>query len=696
MNGQKVVFTTHYSPLSIHFHNMAKRTAQTAAAARAAVLREQITQHNYRYHVLDSPEISDAAFDRLMLELKSIEAEHPDLVTADSPTQRVGATPVGELVPVVHSTPMLSLDNAFTDEDVTNFDRRVRERLEGVASVEYAAEPKLDGLAVSFRYERGLLVQAATRGDGLRGEDVTHNVRTIKAVPVRLRGAAPDLLEVRGEVFMTIAGFKAMNEQALARGERTFVNPRNTAAGSIRQLDPRQTANKPLDVFFYSVGEVRGWKLPPRHSESLAQLREWGLKVSPLLKVVEGANGCLGYYRDIGAQRAQLPYEIDGVVYKVNKLAQQRELGFVARAPRWATAHKFPAHEENTIVRDVEFQVGRTGALTPVARLEPVFVGGVTVSNATLHNMDEVQRKDVRIGDTVVLRRAGDVIPEIVKVIVERRPKNARAIELPAKCPVCQSDVEKVADEAVARCTGGLFCRAQRKESLRHFASRRALDIEGLGTKLIDQLVDGEAVHSPADLYKLTIEQLMELERMGEKSAAKLLEALAASKTTTLARFLYALGIRDVGEATAVALASYFGQLDKLIAASEEEIQQVPDIGPIVAAHVQHFFAQAHNREVIDALREQGVSWRAQQQRAQAGEGALTGKTFVITGTLDSMSRDEAGDRITAAGGKVTGSVSKKTSYVVVGAEPGSKAQKAQELGIEILDEAALLKLLDG
>ncbi len=677
----------------------AKKRSATAKpgkgpADRAAQLREEITQHNYRYHVLDSPDVSDAAFDRLMVELKALEAEHPELVTADSPTQRVGATPVGELATVVHTTPMLSLDNAFTDEDVNNFDRRVRERLEDVASVEYVAEPKLDGLAISYRYEAGRLVQAATRGDGTRGEDVTHNVRTIEAVPIRLRGKVPELLEVRGEVFMTIAGFRKMNEDALARGERTFVNPRNTAAGAIRQLDPRLAKNKPLDAYFYSVGEVQGWKAPATHGEWLEQLREWGLKVSPLIKVVEGAAGCLEYYRDIGAKRPTLPYEIDGVVYKVNKLAQQRELGFVSRAPRWATAHKFPAHEENTIVRDVEFQVGRTGALTPVARLEPVFVGGVTVSNATLHNMDEVQRKDVRIGDTVVLRRAGDVIPEIVKVIVERRPKNARAVVLPTKCPVCQSDVEKVADEAVARCTGGLFCPAQRKEALRHFASRRALDIEGLGTKLIDQLVDADQVHTPADLYKLTLEQLTDLERMGEKSAAKLLEALNGSKKTTLARFLYGLGIRDVGEATAAALASHFGQLDQLVTASEEEIQQVSDVGPVVAAHVHNFFAQAHNREVIEALRAQGVDWPAQKQKAAASEGALTGKTFVITGTLDSMSRDEAGDRIAAAGGKVTGSVSKKTSYVVVGAEPGSKAQKAQELGIEILDEAGLLKLL--
>jgi DNA ligase (NAD+) len=675
----------------------ARATSAKKAAVRARELREQITQHNYNYHVLDNPQISDAEFDRLLLELKALEAEHPDFVTPDSPTQRVGATPVGELTTVVHTTAMLSLDNAFTAEDVTNFDRRVRERLEDVETVEYAAEPKLDGLAISFRYESGRLVQAATRGDGLRGEDVTHNVRTIKAVPIQLRGAAPELLEVRGEVFMTIAGFKAMNEQAQARGERTFVNPRNAAAGSIRQLDPRLTASKPLNVFFYGVGEVRGWKLPARHSEALAQLREWGLRVSPLLKVVEGAAGCLEYYRDVGNARAQLPYEIDGVVYKVNRLAQQRELGFVARAPRWAIAHKFPAHEENTIVRDVEFQVGRTGALTPVARLEPVFVGGVTVSNATLHNMDEVQRKDVRIGDTVVLRRAGDVIPEIVKVILERRPADARVVQLPAKCPVCQSDVEKVAEEAVARCSGGLYCPAQRKEALRHFASRRALDIEGLGSKLIDQLVDTGQVRSPADLFKLTLAQLTSLERMGEKSAANLLEALNASKTTTLARFLYALGIRDVGEATAAALAAHFGQLDALEEASEAAIQEVPDVGPVVAAHVHNFFRQPHNREVLDELRAQGVNWPAQQRRAAAaGPGALNGKTFVITGTLDSMSRDEAGDRITALGGKVSGSVSKKTSYVVVGAEPGSKLQKAQELCVEILDEAGLLKLLQG
>jgi DNA ligase (NAD+) len=668
---------------------------QRSVQSRVIELRKLIDHHNYLYHTLDSPEISDAEFDRLMTELKQLEAEHPDLITPDSPTQRVGSAPVSELAEVIHTTPMLSLDNAFTDEDVVAFDRRIRERLETDQIIEYAAEPKLDGLAVSFRYEHGRFVQAATRGDGTRGEDVTHNVRTVKAVPLRLRDGAPELLEVRGEIFMPIAGFKEMNRKALEKGEKTYVNPRNAAAGIVRQHDPRLTEGRPLDVYFYGVGEVRGWKLPATHSESLRQLREWGLKISPLLRVVQGAEGVLEYYRDMGAKRASLPYEIDGVVYKVNRYALQRELGFVARAPRWAIAHKFPAHEENTIVRDVEFQVGRTGALTPVARLEPVFVGGVTVSNATLHNMDEVERKDVRIGDTVVIRRAGDVIPEVVKVIVERRPSHARVVRLPSKCPVCGSDVEREEGEAIARCTGGLFCPAQRKEALRHFASRRALDIEGLGTKLIDQLVDDELVKSPADLYKLSLDQLSDLDRMGEKSAAKLLTALEKSKQTTLARFLYALGIRDVGEATAAALANHFGKLDSLLEADEAAIQEVPDIGPVVAAHVHHFFRQAHNREVIDELRTLGITWPEQKPRTVV-EGHLSGKTFVITGTLDSMSRDQAADRIAALGGKVSGSVSKKTSYVVVGAEPGSKYKKALELGVDILDEAAFLKLLEG
>lgn len=669
-------------------------SAPRSAAARVRELRKQIEHHNYRYYVLDDPEISDAEYDRLMQELKALEAQHPDLITPDSPTQRVGAAPVSELEEVVHTTPMLSLENAFDEEDVIAFDRRIRERLETEQPIEYAAEPKLDGLAVSFRYERGRLVLAATRGDGTRGENVTHNVRTIKAVPIELRGKPPELLEVRGEVFMPIAGFKAMNERALAKGERTFVNPRNAAAGSLRQLDPRLAATRPFDVFFYAIGETRGWTLPARHTEALEQLREWGLKISPLIRTVQGASGCLEYYRDMAARRATLPYEIDGVVYKVNRYVQQRELGYVARAPRWAIAHKFPAHEEHTIVRGVEFQVGRTGALTPVARLEPVFVGGVTVSNATLHNMDEVRRKDVRIGDTVVIRRAGDVIPEVVKVIVDRRPKNAKVVELPAHCPVCGADVEREEGEAVARCTGGLFCPAQRKESLRHFASRRALDIDGLGSKIIDQLVERGMVQSPADLYALTEEQFASLERMGEKSAANLVASLERSKSTTLPRFLYALGIRDVGEATAAALAEHFGSLESLQEATEEEIQQTPDVGPVVAAHVRHFFDQEHNRDVIAALRAHGVHWPAMKRKRANGEGPLAGKTFVLTGTLDAMSRDEASERIAALGGTVSGSVSKKTSYVVVGAEPGSKLKKAQELGVELLDEQGFLALL--
>lgn len=669
-----------------------------SAAARAEDLRRQLEHHNYRYYVLDDPEVSDAEYDRLLNELKALEADNPDLITPDSPTQRVGATPVSELQEVAHTTPMLSLDNAFTDEDLISFDRRVRERLEDVQQIEYVAEPKLDGLAVSFRYEGGKLVRAATRGDGLKGEDVTHNIRTIKSVPTQLRGKAPDVLDVRGEVFMLLAGFKAMNQRALERGEKVFVNPRNAAAGTIRQLDPRLAAGRPLDVFFYAVGEHGNWKLPTKHSEVLEQFREWNLKVSPLTKVVQGVEGCLEYYRDIGARRGSLKYEIDGVVYKVNRFAQQRELGFVSRAPRWAIAHKFPAHEENTIVRDVEFQVGRTGALTPVARLEPIFVGGVTVSNATLHNMDEVQRKDVHIGDTVVIRRAGDVIPEVVKVILERRPEDAKPVKLPTKCPICGSAVEREEGEAVARCTGGLFCPAQRKESIRHFAGRRAMDIDGLGTKIIDQLVDADPplVRSPADLYKLTAQQFADLDRLGEKSAQNLVAALEHSKKTTLARFLYALGIRDVGEATAAALANHFASIETLQDADEAAIQEVPDVGPVVAAHVHTFFQQPHNREVIQELRERGVHWPALQRRAAVAEGALTGKTFVLTGTLESMSRDQAGDRITALGGKVTGSVSKKTSYVVAGAEAGSKLQKAQELGIAVLDEAAFLKLLAG
>ena len=664
------------------------------AQARVRDLRTRIDHHNYRYHVLDAPEISDAEYDRLMQELIKLEQQYPELVSKDSPTQRVGAAAVSGFKEVVHAIPMLSLENAFSEEDVVNFDRRARERLEYAATLAYAAEPKLDGLAISLRYERGALALAATRGDGVHGEDVTHNVRTIPAVPLVLRGSPPPVIEVRGEVFMPLAGFRKLNQRALEKGEKPFVNPRNAAAGSLRQLDPRLTAERPLDAYFYGIGEFTGWTLPARHSEMLAALREWGLKTCPLVEVVQGVEGCLDYYARIGKQRATLPYEIDGVVYKVDLFALQRELGFVARAPRWALAHKFPAEEATTRVRDVEFQVGRTGALTPVARLEPVFVGGVTVSNATLHNMDELQRKDVRIGDTVVLRRAGDVIPEIVKVVPEQRPANARVVRLPKKCPVCGSAVERVESEAVARCSGGLFCRAQRKESLRHFASRRAMDIQGFGDKLIDQLVEQEIVRTPADLYELGSDALSALERLGEKSAANLVKALQRSKSTTLPRFLYALGIRDVGESTALALAQHFGSVEALERATVDEIQQVPDVGPVVAAHLHTFFAQAHNREVIAALMKAGVHWPKITLKRARQEGPLSGKTFVITGTLPTLTRDEAKDRLVAAGGKVSGSVSKKTSYVVAGEEAGSKLQKAQELGVEIIDEAALLKLL--
>jgi DNA ligase (NAD+) len=665
------------------------------ARERAAELRRQIEHHNYRYYVLDDPEVSDAEYDRLLLELVRLEAQFPELVTPDSPTQRVGAAPAAEFGEVRHRLPMLSLENAFSEDDVREFDRRVRERLTGDAVVEYAAEPKLDGLAVNLLYEHGHLVSGATRGDGTTGEDVTHNLRAIRAIPLRLLGEkCPRLLEARGEVFMPIEGFKRFNAQAEARGEKTFVNPRNAAAGSLRQLDPKLTAERPLDIFFYGVGDVEGGSLPSRQSEILSTLRRWGLKTSPEARVVRGIEGCLEYYDHIGRRRAKLPYQIDGVVYKVDDVSAQRRLGFVSRAPRWAVAHKFPAEEETTVVRGIEFQVGRTGALTPVARLEPVFVGGVTVSNATLHNMDEIARKDVRVGDTVIIRRAGDVIPEIVKVVKERRPAHTSLIKLPEKCPECGSAVERVADQAIARCTGGLFCPAQRKESLRHFASRRALDIEGLGTRLIDQLVTTGMVRTPADLYSLTVKQLAGLERMGEKSAANLHASLERSKKTTLPRFLFALGIRDVGEATARALAEHFRDLDPLLEASAEEIERVPDVGPVIAASVQRFFEQRHNRKVIEELRRHGFHWPRLAPAAAAAHSPFAGKTWVLTGTLTGLTREEAQDRIRALGGTVSGSVSKKTDYVIAGADAGSKLRKARELGIKVIDEQEFADLL--
>lgn len=662
------------------------------AAAEIETLRRDIRHHNHRYYVLDDPEISDAEWDRLLLRLRALEAAHPELVTPDSPTQRVGAAPAEEFAEIRHRLPMLSLDNAFSDEDVVGFDRRARERLGRETQFEYSAEPKLDGLAIAVTYENGVLVRAATRGDGTTGEDVTANVRTIASLPLRLSGDAPPLLEARGEVFMPIAGFERMNAEAARRGDKVFVNPRNAAAGSLRQLDPRITASRPLDLFFYALGVVEGARLPKRHSEVLQRLRHWGLRVCPEARVVSGVSGCLDYYANIGARRAQLPYQIDGVVYKIDDLDAQRELGFVSRAPRWAVAHKFPADEALTVLKDVEFQVGRTGALTPVARLEPVFVGGVTVSNATLHNMDEIVRKDVHVGDTVVVRRAGDVIPEVARVLPERRPVGARVPQMPMQCPVCGSSVERDVDAAVARCTGGYRCSAQRKERLRHFASRRALDIEGLGEKLVDQLVEAALVEWPSDLFGLSAERLAALERMGQKSAENLIGSIERSKETSLARFLYALGIREVGEATAAALARHFGDVDALASADLERVQQVPDVGPVVAARVVEFFADPDNRREIERLRTMGVHWAS--AAPSSGEQPFAGLTFVITGSLESMGRDEAEDALRALGAKAVGSVSRKTSYLIAGAEAGSKLRKAQELGVPVLDEQALLAML--
>jgi DNA ligase (NAD+) len=665
-----------------------------SAAARAAELRAQLAQHDYRYYVLDDPQVPDAEYDRLMRELRALEAADPALITPDSPTQRVSGTPSAEFGEVTHQVPMLSLDNAFTAEDLAGFDRRIHERLGVQGELEYVAEPKFDGLAVSLIYRDGVLAQAATRGDGVTGEDVTVNVRTIRAVPQRLRGRAPRLFEARGEVLMTLAGFERMNARARERGEKVFVNPRNAAAGSLRQLDPKITATRPLTAFFYGLGALEGLEQPAGQMELLELLRAHGLPVSREVRAVHGVAGCLEYYQALGARRARLPYQIDGVVYKLERRTDQERVGFLSRSPRWAIAHKFPADEAVTVVRGVEFQVGRTGALTPVARVEPVFVSGVTVSNVTLHNIDEVHRKDVRVGDAVIVRRAGDVIPELVSVITARRPSGTVPVELPARCPVCNSPVLRVEGESAARCTGGFTCRAQRQEALRHFASRRALDIEGLGDKLIEQLVEREWLKSPADIFRLTAEQLAQLERMGEKSAHNLVAAINKSRRTTLPRLLYGLGIREVGEATALALARHFGTLERLMDADLEEIQRVPDVGPVVAAHVAAFLASPEHRRVIKALRDKGVTWP--EMKSQAAAQPLAGRTFVLTGTLESLTREAAQEALVARGAKVSGSVSKKTSYVVAGAEAGSKLTKARELGIAILTEAQLLKLLGG
>jgi DNA ligase (NAD+) len=666
-----------------------------SVSERIRTLRAEIERHNRQYYVLDAPLISDAEYDQLFRELQALEAEHPQLLSADSPTQRVGAAPLSEFATVAHATPMLSLNNAFAEAEVAAFDRRVREGLAAIGEVDYAAEPKFDGLAISLNYEQGVLVRGATRGDGATGEDVTANLRTVRSIPLHLQGSGwPAVLEVRGEVLMWRSDFERMNARQREHAEKEFVNPRNAAAGSLRQLDPRITARRPLRFFAYGVGGIAATGLPATHSVLLDRLAEWGFPVAPERRRVTGLTGLIAYYVEIARRRESLPYAIDGVVYKVDDLAAQERLGFVSRAPRFAIAHKFPAEEAVTELLDISIQVGRTGALTPVARLVPVFVGGVTVTNATLHNEDEVLRKDLCIGDTVVVRRAGDVIPEVVRVLPERRPAVARRFVMPQTCPVCGSQVVRHPDEAVARCSGGLYCPAQRKQALLHFASRRALDIEGLGDKLVEQLVECGIVRTPADLYRLGLLALANLERMAEKSAGNLLASIEQSKQTTLARFIYALGIRNVGEATARDLARHFGSLDRLLAADEGQLLQVPDVGPIVAQCLRQFFDEPHNLEVIEQLRAAGVAWHDSEPSAQT-VSAVAGKVFVLTGTLPSLTRDAAKAMLEAAGGKVTGSVSKKTDFVVAGTEAGSKLEKARLLGVKVIDEEQLLAVLN-
>lgn len=682
---------------------------------RLARLRGEIEHHNHLYYVLDAPEISDAAYDGLFRELQELEAQHPELATMDSPTQRVGAKPLAAFDQAEHRQPMLSLNNAFAADEVEAFDRRVREALE-VDQVEYAVEPKFDGLAISLVYEQGLFVRGATRGDGYTGEDVTANLRTIRSIPLRLKTEHPPaLLEVRGEVLMMRADFERLNAQQRVRDEKVFVNPRNAAAGSLRQLDPRITAGRKLTFYAYGMGASEGYQQPGKLSQVIDYIEKNGFRVASERALAQGAAGLLAYYGRIGAARAGLPYDIDGVVYKVNSLAAQQRLGHVARAPRFAIAHKFPAEEATSLVLGIDIQVGRTGALTPVARLHPVFVGGVTVTNATLHNMDQIRAKDVHAGDTVVVRRAGDVIPEVVRVVPEKRPAQVQQFEMPEKCPVCQSRVERIESEAAYRCTGGLYCPAQRKQALLHFASRRAMDIEGLGEKLVDQLVDKGLVHTPADLYRLQADQLAGLDRMAEKSASNVTDAIDRSRNATLARFIYALGIYHVGEEISRILARHFVDLDALLTADwdeliaekerlqkenakrrskglEEEEPLLSGVGPEIMRSVANFLGQIHNREVIDQLIERGV--RLNLEKTVSGN-SLSGRTFVLTGTLPGMSRDEAKARIEAAGGKVTGSVSKKTDYVVTGSDAGSKLEKARTLGLAIINEHQLLELLE-
>jgi len=676
-------------------------------ARRAQELRAQLDHHAHRYYVFDAPEIPDAEYDRLFQELQEIEAANPELRTPDSPTQRVIGKVLDGFVPVHHVVPMLSIRTETDTEDsgAIAFDARVRRELEldeAAPPVEYAAELKFDGLAINLRYERGVLVQAATRGDGETGEDVTQNIRTIGLIPLRLTGTEAEVIEARGEVYMRRDDFEKLNEAQRSKGEKTYVNPRNTAAGAVRQLDPAVTASRPMSFFAYGLGEVRGWEIPATHAALLDALAAMGLPVDARRRAVQGADGLVAFHREIAAERDALPFDIDGVVYKVNERALQARLGFVSREPRWAVAHKYPAQEQMTLLRGIDIQVGRTGKLTPVAKLEPVFVGGTTVSNATLHNEDEARRKDVRIGDTVIVRRAGDVIPEVVGVVLERRPAGVGELfdlykRLGGKCPVCGSTIAREEGEVDWRCSGGLFCPAQRKQALLHFAQRRALDIEGLGDKLVDQLVEAGLIRTLPELYTLGLAKLSELDRMGEKSAANLLAGLAKSKRTTLARFVYGLGIRHVGETTAKDLAKHFGAMDRIMDASLEQLLEVNDVGPVVAQSIRTFFDQPHNREVVEQLRAAGVAWEeGAGDIANAAPKPLAGKTLVLTGTLPTLGRDDAKDLIEAAGGKVSGSVSKKTHYVVAGAEAGSKLDKANELGIAVLDEDGLRALLAG
>ncbi len=658
-------------------------------------LQKTLNEHSYRYYVLDQPSIPDADYDQQYQLLKQLEQQYPELITPDSPTQRVGDKPLDHFTQVTHQIPMLSLDNVFDEAELDAFDERVRQRLGTSHDVVYSCEPKLDGVAISLLYQDGLLIQAATRGDGKVGEVVTQNIKTIKAIPLKLHGTGyPITLEVRGEIYMPKSSFEKLNTYALAHDEKTFANPRNAAAGSIRQLDSRITAKRHLAFYAYSVGVVEGDQLADTHYDILQQLKQWGLPVTNLIKLETGAKQCHQFYADIAMKRDQLPFEIDGVVYKVNSLREQQQLGFVSRAPRWAIAHKFPAQEKMTLLKAIEYQVGRTGAVTPVARLEPIFVGGVTVSNATLHNFDELARKDVRAGDTVIVRRAGDVIPEVLRYVPEKRPPKTLKITIPTHCPVCQSDVIKPEGEAVARCMGGLYCHAQLCESIKHFASRKAFDIDGLGDKLVELLVEKKVINDVTDLFNLNQLQIANLPRMGEKSANNLLKAIEDSKKTTLPRFLYALGIRGVGEATAVTLAHYFQSLEALINADIETLQTVPDVGPIVAENIHAFLAQKHNNELIGKLIQEGVSWPTIKVSTQQNL-ALAGKTFVLTGTLSTLTRDEAKAKLQALGAKVSGSVSRKTDYVVAGDAAGSKLAKAESLGVEVLDEASLLAIIN-